>query len=527
MNWNLVLILLRKDLQRLWLFAALTCVLLAVLVRLDQWRMDSMPSPTEGWMNLALPVAWALLAALAVLQDPLIGDDEFWMTRPYGWPALLLAKVLFVALTIHVPLLLADVLVLQSHGFPAVQHVPSLLAKQLWVFGALTIPAMAVATLVRTLAHFVAALFAVSALLAFLSGGLQGFPIFMRESHELRDFAVKALLAASGLTVAMLQYSQRGRALPSRVIGGAAAVVAAIVFQYFPMRAEYRGFSSSEAQQTQLAVRTADAGEWLPGYIPRRSHSVLLPVQLTPVNPAGDELGIEAGEVELIAEDGGERLVSEVPGPRRPVDSVDLWAGLHGIKLGSGSPGSWYLLSFSNRAWERWRNRRVRIQGWIGIGYYRQGSTTELSLASSGGTPKDVPGVGRCSVTLTESGFNPSPMLKVLCESASVIPPTSVKLSHPESQGAWQGTLGDSQSMPQGPNRIWLSPVQRGVKYFHLSHTVTVDGADGSARWMMPAHYLPAAKIEVTPNSIARKELVHFDFGTVTLGQLRTPDGLR
>jgi hypothetical protein len=523
MNWNLVLLLLRKDLQRLWPFAALACVLLALLVRADQWRMDSMPSPMEGWMNLALPVAWALLAALAVLQDPLVGDDAFWMTRPYGWPTLLTAKVLFVILSIHAPLLLADVLVLQSHGFFTVQSLSTLLVKQLWVFGALTLPAMAIATLVRTLAHFVAALFAVTALLAFLSGGLQSFPNFMREAHEFRNVVVRTLLATGGLTVAVLQYSQRGRALPSRLIGVAAALVAAIVFQYFPLRAEYT--AAPVAQRTRLEMRTADADEKLPAHISPWGRSVLLPVQLTPANSSGDAPRVEAGEVELITEDGGDRLVSEVPGPRRPPESIDLWASLYGFKPGGGSTGNWYSMSFSSRAWERWKNRRVYIRGWVGIGYYRTGPTTELSPANS--APKEVPGVGRCAVTVTEAGFNPSPLLKILCESSEAIPPTTVKLSHSSTQGIWQGVLGDAQPMPRGPNRIWLSPVQRALKYFHLSHAVTVDGVDGSARWMMPAHYLSTAKIEVTPNLPGGRERIQFDFGLVKLGDLRALDGLR
>jgi hypothetical protein len=382
---------------------------------------------------------------------------------------------------------------------------------------------MAIATLVRTLAHFVAALFAVTAVLAFLSGGLQSFPNFMREAHEFRNFVVRTLLATGGLTVAVLQYSQRGRAVPSRLIGVAAALVAAIVFQYFPLRAEYT--AAPVAQRTRLEMRTADADEKLPAYVSPRSYSVLIPVQLRPVSLAGEAPRVEAGEVELITEDEGDRLVSEAPSPRRPVESIELWANLYGSKPGGGGVGNWYLMSFSHQAWARWKTRKAHVRGWVGIGYYRTGPTTELSPASN--APKEVPGVGRCSVTVTEAGFNPSPLLKVLCESREAIPITTVKLSHGETQGVWQGALGDAQPMPHGPNRIWLSPVQRALKYFHLSHAVTVDGVDGSARWMMPSHYLPTAKIEVTPNLPGRRELVQFDFGLVKLGDLRTPDGLR
>ena len=88
-----------KDLRRLWPVAAATSLLLGVLSNADRWRMDWVPSPLEGWMNLLLTGSWACLAALAVLQEPMVGEREFWMTKPYRVSALLLSKAAFVALT--------------------------------------------------------------------------------------------------------------------------------------------------------------------------------------------------------------------------------------------------------------------------------------------------------------------------------------------------------------------------------------------------------------------------------------------
>ena len=85
---KLLLHILRKDARRLWLPLGVTLVLLGVLAHDDGWRSDSMPGLAEGWLNLLLPLAWALLAALAVHEESLVGDREFWTTRPHMAPAL-------------------------------------------------------------------------------------------------------------------------------------------------------------------------------------------------------------------------------------------------------------------------------------------------------------------------------------------------------------------------------------------------------------------------------------------------------
>ena len=69
---------------------------LAALANSDGWRADWIPSSMEGWLNLLLPLVWACVAALAVQEEPLVGDRNFWTTRPYRWPSLLGAKLMFV-----------------------------------------------------------------------------------------------------------------------------------------------------------------------------------------------------------------------------------------------------------------------------------------------------------------------------------------------------------------------------------------------------------------------------------------------
>ncbi len=62
---------------------------------------------------LLLPFAWIFLVALLVLQEPLAGENSFWLTRPYSRRSLFLAKFLFILVFLNLPLFLSDCFILQ------------------------------------------------------------------------------------------------------------------------------------------------------------------------------------------------------------------------------------------------------------------------------------------------------------------------------------------------------------------------------------------------------------------------------
>src|ERR1039458_197640 len=154
---HLMLHIFKKDLRRLWWAVAATLLLLAAVANADCWRADSVGGAAEGWLNLLLPLAWCCLIALVVNEEPLVDDREFWMTRPYRWRTLLGSKLLFAAVFIHVPLLIAGAAILGIHGFQPLAYLPQLLWKQIVLAAVLTVPAMALAALLKNLAQFLLA----------------------------------------------------------------------------------------------------------------------------------------------------------------------------------------------------------------------------------------------------------------------------------------------------------------------------------------------------------------------------------
>jgi len=44
---------------------------------------------------ILMPVTWWILIARVIHSESMVGDKQFWLTRPYDWPKLLASKLLF------------------------------------------------------------------------------------------------------------------------------------------------------------------------------------------------------------------------------------------------------------------------------------------------------------------------------------------------------------------------------------------------------------------------------------------------
>ena len=71
-----------------------------------------------------VPVSWWLLITNLVHDERLVGDRQFWLTRPYEWKKLLAAKLLFLLAFLCLPLLFAQSYLLAVAGFSPLSFVP-------------------------------------------------------------------------------------------------------------------------------------------------------------------------------------------------------------------------------------------------------------------------------------------------------------------------------------------------------------------------------------------------------------------
>ena len=239
----------KKDVRRFWREAAVTLFLLGWFAHLDRWRADASPSSTEEWLNLLLPFAWAYLVGIVVIEDPLVGDRQFWVTVPCRWRSLLAAKALFVLAFIHVPYLAADVAILAARGFQPLHYLPHLLLNQLFLLAALTLPGAAVATLTRNVSQFVLVAVVLAGGLVLVNGHMEPFILTYADVGSVTGRLDLALLMipVGAVVVVFLQYAKR-RAILGRAVGVASALAVAVA---------YAGISRESAAVIECALAPA------------------------------------------------------------------------------------------------------------------------------------------------------------------------------------------------------------------------------------------------------------------------------
>ena len=141
--------LLRKDWKLLWPMVAFVTLIQAcrewVTYKRGIFSDDATAVELLGPLTVAWFVGIGALAIAVVQQDAVPGVDQDWLIRPVKRTELLLAKVLFVVLTVSLPMLLLDLVHASAAGFPLPAALGLAAYKELYVAVCLVIPVMALA----------------------------------------------------------------------------------------------------------------------------------------------------------------------------------------------------------------------------------------------------------------------------------------------------------------------------------------------------------------------------------------------
>jgi hypothetical protein len=149
----------KKDWRLLWPMVALVT---AIQIGLE-WAIFRTglfgEDPAAGALLRPLTLAWfgaiATLCAAAVHQDALPGVDQDWLIRPLSRSALLAAKLLFIFVTIIVPMFVLNLWDALAAGFPIRTSVNALLAKEAFVLVCFLIPVMSLAATTRSMTELI------------------------------------------------------------------------------------------------------------------------------------------------------------------------------------------------------------------------------------------------------------------------------------------------------------------------------------------------------------------------------------
>src|ERR1019366_4061272 len=179
-------------------------------------------------LRLLTLIGWWLLIARVVHAETLVGDRQFWITRPYEWQKLLAAKVLFAVAWIGVSYLLAEFLMLAEAGYSPLTYPPGLLLNLLGVGTVFLLPLFSLATVTANFARLTLTLLACLAIFVgstFLTDGI------VRSSYTsanpYTNWLLYPLLFCGCALAIALQYAtrplrrsvsplRRARAIPSK-----------------------------------------------------------------------------------------------------------------------------------------------------------------------------------------------------------------------------------------------------------------------------------------------------------------------
>ncbi len=277
---------------------------LLILVAMYAW---SLTRPGRGEMALRvvlpalLPFGWWYLIAVAVHEEALPGEGQYWLTRPFSRGELLAAKLLFVFTVVIVPVTLAQTVILLVNGLsfsPA-----DLFWKQVSMSAILVMPGLILAAITRGMKEVV--LFSLAAAIAVLVFfGILGRPWVLYgaqfDSVEWIRLALIALtLFLAGALILFLQYSGR-RTIISAATAVAALVVCGLletsfgVSQMFSLQAALPG-QRVDGRSVSLSFDSNDPWKVTP-IDPYRSPQNFVHIEL-PIHvdglPAGTELSFD------------------------------------------------------------------------------------------------------------------------------------------------------------------------------------------------------------------------------------------
>src|SRR5215469_15399038 len=109
-----ILHIFKKDIRHHWpeILLSLTVLPACVWNEPDQWIPRELSENRvrdflTGGLTVAVVISWCMLVVRVVQGESLVGDRQFWVTKPYDREKLLAAKLLFMVVVISMPMLIA------------------------------------------------------------------------------------------------------------------------------------------------------------------------------------------------------------------------------------------------------------------------------------------------------------------------------------------------------------------------------------------------------------------------------------
>jgi len=203
----------RKDAMHLWPETLISIALLAAF----GWAQVHTWVPTEGFNPASLgvgflvfliPVMWLVLMSRLVHDEELVGDRQFWITRPYTWYSLLLSKVLYLIVFIGLPLIVMQMVLLHRAGLYPMLVIPAILKNLCMVAVIFLLPLLVIAAVTATFIRYISSA---------LAGAIYLFIVFLIAGYNWGDslsapyvfYFISITLLLILIAVLLIQYALR------------------------------------------------------------------------------------------------------------------------------------------------------------------------------------------------------------------------------------------------------------------------------------------------------------------------------
>lgn len=258
----------QKDVRHLWPELGVYSVFLVVYSWAEPltWQIRTDSPATAGWANLLLSILrpllvllWLVIVSRLIHDESLVGDRQFWITKPYNRLSLVAAKFLFVAVCIILPFCLMEMYLIVHAGLGVRAAMPGML-RNLRSFGLVCwLPLLALACVTASLSRMLLA----------AMGTFLGFFLFTlivtlnllssRATPPFVGSAISALFALVVISTFLFQYVAR-HTVASRVLLIAVFVTVGVLHSTPPSNLLYKLRYPSEPRHLQYKPTNRETG---------------------------------------------------------------------------------------------------------------------------------------------------------------------------------------------------------------------------------------------------------------------------
>jgi len=438
-----------KDVRLYWIEILATLSVTALFVWLYPISWGDSPTISvwpwvPGATAVLLPVSWLVLITRVIHAESLVGERQFWITRPYLWPQLLGAKALFIAAFLFVPFLLAQCLLLREAGMHPLSYMAGLFFNMLLATGIAVLP---MACLAAITSNFGKTVLAVLGLILF-AGGVAYLGSILPTSSSI-DFVgdeVSYIVAVSVfVAVVFIQYSRRSTMLSWTLLTALAVTFSVIGLagpEEWAVKLIYPVSAATTGPRLAFRQLSAIASSTTPDTVDPREVTIVFPIAVTEI-PADTAVRMDNARVRFTSANG--------------VGWVSYWQDASATWLPGESDGI-VSLKISRSFYDRMKDTPVTADISVALTLLKAGNATYLTLpgnkfALPGGSLCRISGLWGDDLSCLSPMRQPPLMLigtRFTTEKCSAAPPSN----DGDPGMAWLGSL-DTQPADFGLTSVW------------------------------------------------------------------------